>query len=397
MITFRYKAIDKVGNTVSGEIGANNAQDAKAQLKSQSLAVFELAERQASRRSVRLNTRDKMLLTRQLATLLSAGMTLEKSLQSITRQSQQANAKQLSVEILQKVSEGLSLSQALRQYPATFNATFCATVEAGETSGCLDTVLARLAEHEEQANSIRASIVQALIYPAILFVISTIMIGYLLVAVIPDVVKVFVRGEQKLPVITEYLLAVSTFVQANWLWLIIGVFVAVIGLRLWLKQPAIRQALHRFTLRLPVIGSLVREYNAGNYCSTLAVLLQSGVKLPDGMKIAARTLVNTSIRQVADSAVDSVSKGLSAAKSLRSADNRFPAMMTELISVGEETGALPDMLMKTGMIYRAESRQKIATLTALLAPLMILMMGALIFAVVLAILLPIFDLNQAIQ
>lgn len=397
MITFRYKAINKAGNTVSGEIGANNAQDAKAQLKSQSLAVFELTERQASRRSVRLNTRNKMLLTRQLATLLSAGMTLEKSLQSITRQSQQANAKQLSAEILQKVSEGLSLSQALRRYPATFNATFCATVEAGETSGCLDTVLARLAEHEEQANSIRASIVQALIYPAILFVISTIMIGYLLVAVIPDVVKVFVRGEQKLPVITEYLLAVSTFVQVNWLWLIIGVFVAVIGLRLWLKQPAIRQGLHRFTLRLPVIGSLVREYNAGNYCSTLAVLLQSGVKLPDGMKIAARTLANTSIRQVADSAVDSVSKGLSAAKSLRSADNRFPTMMTELISVGEETGALPDMLMKTGMIYRAESRQKIATLTALLAPLMILMMGALIFAVVLAILLPIFDLNQAIQ
>lgn len=398
MPTFICHAVDDNGKTVKKTLQADTAELAKQQLSQQKMVVFEVVEAQSrSARQPRLSMTQKMLFTRQLSTLLGAGYTLEAALRSCGRQNPDSPLYYLSTAIHRRVTEGIAFNQALAEYPKLFDSTFCATVKAGENSGHLDAVLARLADHSEAAQNLRDSIRQALIYPLILFVVATLMIIYLMTAVIPDVVKVFNSSGQQLPAMTRGLLGLSNVIGQY------GLYIAIAGaIAIWLWRRLAsgeRQILrrHRLWLRLPILSPLIKQYQAANYSSTLAILLNAGVKLLDALQIAAQTVSNRVMQQATQQAVDEVGKGKSLAQALTIQKQLFPGMLIELIDSGERTGQLAGMLEKAGTIYHQQSRARIKTLTSLLGPLMILLMGGLVFAVVLAILLPIFDLNQAIK
>lgn len=399
MPIFHYQAVDSEGKTVKKTIEADSQLQAKQRLSEQSLVVFELAEAhpKSQRYQTRLSQTQRNLLINQLATLLGAGYTLENALRSCGRQSQDARLKQLVEAIHQRVVEGVAFHQALAAYPKIFDETFCATVKAGESSGYLATVLAQLAEHAETATLMRDNVRQALVYPMILAVVAGLMIAYLMTAVVPDVVKVFIRSGQELPAITQVLLTVSHIIADYGIYLLVGFVVLIFGLRRCFSQPKWRAYLHRWALRLPILSPLTKAYHTATYSATLSILLNAGVKLVDALNISSKTLKNQLIRSVAENACDEVQQGKSLAQSLMTEKHVFPGMLIELIDSGERTGQLAPMLAKAGEIYRHQSESRLKTLTALLGPLMILVMGGIIFVIVLAILLPIFDLNQAIR
>lgn len=399
MPIFQCHAIDADGNTVRQKVEADNEQAAKKLLQAQSLTVYELVAVSTADNdvSLTLSATQKTLFVRQLATLLGAGYTLENALQSCGRQSQDGKIQQLSQAMHQRLVTGIPFHQILRKYPKMFDSTFCATVEAGEQSGFLATILARLADFTESSQQLRSSIRQALIYPIILLLVSLLMVGYLLFAVIPDVVKVFTAGGQSLPILTQILLNVSHFLGQFWWLLLLLILGGWIVVRQWLKLSKNRQRWHAFLLSSPFLSTLIKDYQTANYAATLSVLLQSGVKLVDALAISAQTLSNLAMKSVAIAAGDDVVKGKSLAQSLMSEKHVFSGMLIELIDSGERTGKLPEMLAKAGDIFLQQSQARVKTLTAMLAPMMILLMGAVIFLIVLAILLPIFDLNQAIK
>ncbi len=393
MPTFICRAVDETGKTIRETVEGESADAVKRQFSQRGMVVFDI-EAVKQQRRLSLSAPQKMLFTRQLATLLSAGYTLEKALKSCGRQNPNSKLYELSTEIHRRVAEGIPFHQVLADYPKLFDDTFCATVKAGENSGHLDAVLARLADHAEAAQDLRDSIRQALIYPIILLVVATIMIVYLMTAVIPDVVKVFNSGGQQLPAITQWLLMISHFISQYGIYSLI----AVVGVW-WMWRRAARsehhiRRRHQWWLTLPIAAPLIKQYQAANYSATLAILLNAGVKLIDALNIAAQTVSNRVIQRVAQQAVDEVAKGKSLAQALITEKHVFPGMLIELIDSGERTGQLAAMLEKAGDIYHGQSRARIKTLTALLGPLMILLMGGLVFAIVLAILLPIFDLNH---
>lgn len=399
MPVFLCHAVDSSGKTVRKKVEADTEAKAKALLQAQSLTVFQIdtVKSRADTQSLTLSASQKSLFVRQLATLLGAGYTLENALQSCGRQSQDAKIKSLSQTIHQRLVEGIPFHQILKKYPKIFDETFCATIEAGEKSGFLATILERLADFTESTQQLRSSIRQSLVYPIILLVVSLLMVGYLMFAVIPDVVKVFTAGGQSLPLLTDILLSVSRFFSRfGWVVVIIGI-IAVIGLKRLMKKSIYRQRWHTLLIELPFFSTLIKDYQTANYASTLAVLLKSGVKLVDALGISAQTLSNMAMKSVAVSASDEVLKGKSLAQSLMSEKHVFSGMLIELIDSGERTGKLPVMLSKAGEIFLQQSQARIKTMTAMLGPLMILLMGAIIFMIVLAILLPIFDLNQTIK
>lgn len=398
MPIYRYQAVDAEGKTVANTVEADTLSQAKQQLSDAALVVFEITEESSNQRSAaKLKSVQKTLWVRQLATLLGAGYTLEQALQSSGRQSQDGQLKAFTQAVHRKVVEGLPFHRVLAQYPKNFDNTFCATVQAGESSGHLDAVLERLAEHAETSAQMRDNIRQALIYPVILTVVASGLITYLMTAVIPDVVKVFSASGQALPAMTQVLLSISTLISRFGPLLVLGAVAMVWWLKRWWAVPNQRYRLHKRQLTLPIVGELIRAYHTANFSGTLAILLNSGVKLVDALTISTQTLSNVALQQTAMLAVTEVQQGKSLAQSLQHGAVSFPGMLLELIDSGERTGKLPEMLSKAAEIYRRQSQSRLQALTSLLAPVMILIMGGLIFAIVLAILLPIFDLNRTIQ
>lgn len=400
MPLYQYQAINPGGENVKGNIEATSLQAAKSVLSKQQLTVFDISEFKAKKNNnqLKLSSQQQVIFTRQLATLLSAGFTLEKALNSIAKQSQTPRLKTLASELYQKVVEGVPFSKALQSYPKVFNEIFCATVAAGEASGHMDTILTRLADHSENADAIKSSVRQAMIYPFILFIVASLMIVYLISSVIPDVVEVFINSGQALPTLTQMLLSLSAVVADYGLWILIGIFIGSIILRkLVFSSAAFKQARFRLALKTPFLGETVKTYHAASYTATLAVLLKSGVKLVQALSISAETIINKEIKTVAQAAAKEVEKGKPLYLSLMNEKHVFPAMLIEFVASGEQSATLPEMLEKASVIFQKQSQNKIRTLTNMLAPLMILVMGGLIFVIVLAILLPIFDLNQTIQ
>ncbi len=400
MPLYHYQAINPAGDSTKGSIEANSLQAAKSQLQSQQLTVFEINEQKSKQHAsqLKLSSQQQVIFTRQLATLLSAGFTLEKALHSIAKQSQNPKLKNLAQSLYQKVVEGVPFSRALADYPKVFDEIICATVAAGEASGHMDTILSRLADHSENTDAIRSSIRQAMIYPFILFIVASLMIVYLISAVIPDVVEVFTNSGQALPTLTQILLNLSSVVEHYGLWILLGILAVSFTLRNTVfKSKAFKEAKFRLALKLPFVGETVKTYNAAGYTATLSVLLNSGVKLVQALAISAETLVNQEIKEVAQNAAKEVKKGKPLYLSLMNKKQVFPPMLIEFVASGEQSAMLPEMLERASQIFQQQSQNKIRTLTNMLAPLMILVMGGLIFIIVLAILLPIFDLNQTIQ
>ena len=343
-----------------------------------------------------MSTSELALITRQLASLSQAGMPLEESLLAVSQQNENPRSKSILLGARAKVMEGYTLADGLGEFPQAFPELYRATVAAGEQSGHLDAVLERLADYTESRQELRQRITNAMVYPITLVVMAIGIISFMLATVVPKIVGVFENTSAELPGLTRGLIATSDFLRSHWLALIIGIgFVAYLLWRL-LQQDGPRRRYHRFLLHMPVTGRLTRGINTARFTQTLSILAGSGVPILEALKISAQVIENLPRRDAVTEATIRVREGASISESLASS-KLFPPMMSHLISSGEAGGKLEEMLARAAAGQEREVDGLIATLLGILQPLLIVAMGGIVLTIVLAILLPIFEINNLIR
>lgn len=401
MPVFRYQAHSLEGARLRGTLDAPNARQARQQLREQGLTVLAISAVQPSPFTAlapghRLSLDRRCLLTRQLATLLQAGMPLTEALHAVAWQTNQRQAKQLLLGVAERVAEGNAFADALAHYPAAFPPMYRATVEAAERSGHLAGVLERLAEHGETQQALRQKVQLAMLYPLILMVVSILVVGFLLGYVVPDVVQAFARDQAQLPLPTQVLIALSEGVGSLGLSALLLVVLAAVGIALALRQPQRRRQWHALVLRLPGYGGFVRASDAARFVSTLAILGRSGVVLVDAMTIGADVVGNRVLRERLQAAAREVAEGTTLANSLARSET-LPPLMLHMIASGERAGELDSMLERAADLQAKHLAGRISLLVSLCEPLMLLVMGGIVLFIVLAILLPILNLNQLVN
>ncbi|WP_312254385.1 GspF family T2SS innner membrane protein variant XcpS [Stutzerimonas nitrititolerans] len=403
MAAFEYVALDPRGRQQKGLIEADSPRQARQLLRDKQWSPLEVKQARARESSGTggfsfgrgLSARDLALVTRQLATLVQAALPIEEALRAAAAQSGSQKIKSMLLAVRGRVMEGHSLAASLREYPSAFPELYRATVAAGEHAGHLGLVLDQLADYTDQRQQSRQKIQLALLYPVILLVASLAIVVLLLGYVVPDVVKVFVNTGQELPALTTGLIAVSEVVQ-RWGWLImLGIVALAIGMRQALRDPSIKLRWHSFILRLLLVGRLVRATNTARFASTLAILTRSGVPLVDALGIAAAVIGNLRIRERVVEAAQRVREGGSLTRALE-ATGEFPPMMLHMIAAGEKSGELDQMLARTARNQENDLAAQISLLVGLFEPFMLVLMGAVVLVIVLAILLPILSLNQLV-
>lgn len=403
MPAFSYTALRPDGRRIKGVLEADTPRQLRQQLREQGMTpldVDRVEQRQASGRITPLQglwrgigAMDLALLTRQLATLLRAGLPLEQALGTVARQSGKARLRGILTAVRARVMEGHSLARGLSDFPSAFPDIYRATVAAGEQSGHLDQVLERLADHAEERQALRQKIQLALFYPAILSSMALLVTLALLTWVVPEVVQVFVGTGQELPWLTRALIATSDGLRDSGLWILLALVLLALLARRLLRLPRLRLAWHRALLRLPLLGHLQRGMNTARFARTLAILSASGVDLLDALRISGEVISNQAMRSAVQTVAHRVREGSGVGAALERT-GYFPPITVQLIRSGEASGALGDMLDRAASNQERELETRIAMLMSILEPLLILVMGLVVMIIVLAILLPIFELNQ---
>ena len=405
MPAFEYTALDDVGRQKKGVIEGDSPKAARQQLRAKGLAPLDLsivAQKGSSseRKSLfsfggRMNSSDLALFTRQLATLLKSGTPLEEALRTSAKQSEKARVTRTILGVRSKVTEGHSLESGLADFPSSFPELYRATVAAGEKSGNLDPVLERLADYTESRQEMQQNVSLALVYPIILLIICVIVVVGLLTYVVPQVVDVFADLGQELPMPTRFMLATSAILRATWWYWLIGIVAGVFVFSNLMKSQTFKSKVHALLLRLPIIGKVLRGLNTSRFSRTLSILTASGVPVLEALRIAAQVIPNLPMRQAVFDAAVNVREGASIHSSLESS-RYFPPMTLHLIASGEASGNLEVMLERAATQQERELKTVIATTLGLFEPLMIVFMGGLVLMIVLAIMLPIFNLNQLV-
>ncbi|MES2664098.1 MAG: type II secretion system inner membrane protein GspF, partial [Pseudomonadota bacterium] len=403
MAAFDFTALNPKGRTEKGTLEGDSARQVRQQLREKGWVPLEIHSTaqnvsiiggiKTSRR--RMSAYEVALVTRQLATLVQAGLPLEEALKAIARQHQNGRIHSIILGVRARVIEGLSLSQALNSYPQAFSKLFRSTVAAGEHSGHLDLILERLADYTERSYDTQRRIKGALIYPVVLVLFSLAILIGLLRFVVPKIVNVFEGSGQALPFLTQALIGVSNFV-GNWWWLILlMIFGLIFGWQFAMRSENIRFKWHQLILRLPFAAHLSRSINSSRVAGTLSILTASGVQLVDALGIAGEVASNEVIRGAVVTASDRVREGSSLHRALSQTDH-FPPMLVQMIASGERSGELDKMLERAARNQERELETLISTSVALFEPLMMVFMGILVLVIVLAIMLPIINLNSLI-
>jgi len=405
MSGFEYSALEATGRETRGVIEADTERHARSLLRDRGLAPLAVegirsAAQQTGRRDLfsrpGLSRKGLALVTRQFATLARAGLTIEECLNVLIEQTESAGARTLFAAVRARVLEGQSLSNGLAAFPGSFPPIYRALIEAGEQSGRLGDVLERLADYTENRESLRDKVRLAFIYPVFVTVVAFAVVGLLLVYVVPQVTRVFSNLGQTLPLVTRILIAMSDFARASGAFWLAGLAVAFFAGRFLLRDEERRRSWHGWLLRLPLAGRLIRGVNAARFADTLGLLTASGVPLLTSLQSAAAVVTNLPMRAAVDEAVRRVREGESLAPALGAA-KLFPPLVIHLIASGEATGRLDTMLARAAEAQARELENWTRGLTALLEPLLILAMGAIVLFVVVAILLPIFEMNQLVR
>ncbi|MHB1950559.1 MAG: type II secretion system inner membrane protein GspF [Acidiferrobacteraceae bacterium] len=405
MAAFEYEALSPSGRPVRGVIEGDGARQIRGSLRDQGLIPLSvvLIRHAAGDTGSRarsfgraLSSSALAMLTRQFATLVQAGLTLEETLNALIEQTEERRIRAVLAGVRAKVLEGQSLARAMGAFPAAFPEIYRHMVDAGEQSGRLDTVLDRLADYTEQRQALQQRVVLAFIYPAIVTVVAIAVVTGLLVYVVPQVTRVFVNSGQPLPWVTRALIHLSAFVRSGGLLWPIALVAIVVGIRVGLRNTAIRRRWHRLQLRLPLVGRLVRGLNAARLASTLGILTSSGIPLLASLDYAVQVVPNLVMRDVVADALRQVREGGSLSRAL-ARPKVFPPLVTHLIASGETSGRLDVMLGRAAQAQARELEGWVSVLTTLLEPVLILIMGGVVLFIVLAILLPIFDMNQLIK
>lgn len=405
MSAFEYTALDEKGREKKGVVEGDSARLVRQQLREQNLVPLTVIEvkKQATNEknnifvfNQRINTTELALMTRQLATLARSGIPLDEATATVARQSIKPKVKKLLLGVRAKILEGHTLADGLRDYPYIFSEMYCATVAAGEQSGHLDVVLERLADYTEQRQQLQQRLKLALIYPVILTVMSILVVSGLLTYVVPEVVKVFSDTGQQLPFLTIALIAVSDFMQDWFIYLLLAMLAGFAAFKKLVQQPAFKKYYHQFLLKLPILGNVVLGGNSAQFSRTLSILAASGVPILDAMRIAVKVMDNIPMREAVENAAQQVSEGSSLSSTLEQS-GYFNPMLINLIASGEATGQLEQMLERAAMNQERELETTMAMLMGLLEPLLIVAMGGVVLIIVLAILLPVLDLNQLVK
>lgn len=400
MPAYQYQAINQSGKAINGILEGDSPKAIRQQLRTRKLIPVEvgvLNRTKAGRKDkLKIKKSSVCLITRQLATLIGAQLPIEKALLGVSEQTEGAKEKQILLNVRAKVLEGHSLSQSFAQFPQTFPELYSQTVAAGEQTGRLDMVLNRLADFSEQQQKLQQKVQQALIYPAMMIFVSIAIITFLLIFVVPKIIGVFHSSGQSLPQITQYLINMSDFVKSYGL-VFIGVMVGSGFLfKQSLKQEKIRFRFHSLLLRLPFISYLQKTVNTARYAHTLSILSNAGVPILKSMTVATNLITNLAMRKVIEKARLTVKEGANIAQSLKKTQ-MFSPMSIHLISSGESSGRLSEMLGHAATTQDEEVKRIIETGLTLFEPLIILLMGAVILFIVLATLLPIFSMDQLVH
>jgi len=404
MAAYEYTALDALGRELRGVLDGDSARQIRQLLRDQSLLpvtvteVSDAPQAKAFSFSFRnsIGTSDLALLTRQLSTLVRSGIPLEEALLAVSQQSEKARVRSVIAGVRSRVMEGRTLAEGLAAFPTVFPEIYRATVSAGEQSGHLDAVLERMADYTENRQILQQKIRNAMIYPVLLTFVCLGIVALLLAYVVPEVVRVFEAGDQVLPLMTRILIAMSDFLRAWW-WLLIAIaVVAVWGFRRWVRNPAARLRYDAFKLRLPLVGRITRGNNAARFARTFSILAASAVPVLEALRIAAEVVTNTTMRRAVQDAAVRVREGAPIARSL-GVSKLFPPMLVHLIASGETSGELEAMLERAADNQERELDGVVNTAVGILGPVMILLMGGFVFVIVIALLLPIFQLNQLVR
>ncbi len=405
MSGFEYSALEATGRETRGVIEADTERHARSLLRERGLAPLTVESiRAAAVQSGRrerfsrpgLSRKGLALVTRQFATLVRAGLTIEEGLNVLIEQTESAGARTLFAAVRARVLEGQSLSHSLAEFPKAFPQIYRAMIEAGEHSGRLGDVLERLADYTENREALRDQVIIAFIYPVLLTVVAFIVIVFLVTYVVPQVTRVFTNLGQTLPLVTRILIGVSNFARTSGLVWLAGLAGAVFAGALLLRDEGRRRRWHGWLLRLPVLGRLIRSVNAARFSDTLGILTASGVPLLTSLQSAAAVVTNLPMRAAVDEAVRRVREGGALAPALGAA-KLFPPIVIHLIASGEATGRLDTMLARAAEAQSRELVNWTRGMTAVLGPFLILAMGGVVLFLVVAILLPIFEMNQLVR
>ncbi len=404
MAAYEYIALDPKGRQKKGVLEADSVRQIRQMLRDQGLVPLEVdtAREKATGGGFsladigrRLGALDRVLFTRQLATLVAAGLPIEEALQAIAQQAEKQAVRSLVMAIRSKVLEGHSLAGSLADYPGSFSHLYRSTIAAGEQSGYLDRVLENLADYEERQFESHRDVEMAMLYPVLLTLFAFGIVGALMVYVVPDMVGVLENMGQELPLSTRLLIGASEFVQAWWWLLIAGVVAVVFGVRWLLAQPGARLAWDRQKLSLPLIARITRSANAARYANTLSILTSSGVPLVEAMNIAAEVVSNQWLKRRLADATQRVSEGSSLRVALDGV-GYFPPMLLHMVASGESSGELDSMLEKVAIYQQTEVERIVTTLVRLFEPAMLVVMAVVVMFIVMAILLPILTMNQLV-
>jgi general secretion pathway protein F len=405
MSGYKYEALAPDGRVRRGVLESDSPRQARARLREQGWLPVEIeaiAPREVEGRTTvrvrrrRLGATALALLTRQLATLLGAGLTIEQALTALIDQSERDAERQILAAVRGDVLAGQPLARALGRHPVAFPDVYVTLVDAGERSGRLPDVLARLADYTEEREQLRSKVALAFVYPLLVTVVAVAVVTGLLVYVVPQVVQVFQNTNQQLPFLTRALIGLAHFLRVYGGFVVIALALAVVAARAALAVPRLRERWHARLLRLPVVGALVRGLNTARLAATLAILVGSRVPLLASLHAGAGVVANLPMKHALQAAAARVQEGASLARSL-GASRLFPPLMVHMIASGESSGRLAEMLERTATQSTRELERRIAAVVALLEPLLILAMGGIVLAIVLAILLPVFELNQIVR
>ncbi len=408
MPVYEYTALNDKGKKLKGIIDAQSTVAARQKLRESNIYLTDLQETSGAKKDSplkqplgglfrKVGSREVTVMTRQLATLLGAGLPLVQSLATLIAQTSHPQLKTILSQIKEEVNEGSSFSQTMTHYPQVFPAFYLNMVRAGEASGTLHLVLERLADFSEKQQALKGRVRAALAYPLFMFLIGSVVLFFLVAFVVPNVTRIFDEMHQTLPLITIVLIGVSRFLETFWWLIVAGLIGAFVALKYFLsKTQKGRTLLDRTLLALPVVGQMNRKIAVARFSRTLGTLLESGVPLLASLEIVRNIVGNSLISDAIQKAGNDVREGQSLSAPL-ARSGLFPAISVEMISVGEQSGNLEPMLYRIAEAYEKEVESSITMLTSLLEPIMILVMGLAVGFIVVSILLPIFEMNQLVR
>lgn len=395
---FLWEGKTRQGNVQKGEISANNKEEVMALLRKQNITPVNVAakprEIKISFGDPKVSDKDVVILTRQLATMIDAGLPLVQCLEILGSQTENKTLSKTIIQVRSDVESGATFAEALKKHPKVFDNLYVNMVAAGEAGGILDTILGRLAAYMEKFAKIKRQIKSAMIYPAVILFVAVAVVAILLVVVVPMLADMFKESGQALPLPTRIVIAVSDFLK-SWggLILLVSLVGGIFGIKNWRKTENGLRTTDRIAMRIPVMGSLITRVSVAKFTRTLGTLMTSGVPILEGLIIVAKTAGNKIVEEAIMQTRQSVSEGKTLAEPLSKA-KVFPAMVTQMISVGEATGALDNMLNKIADFYDEEVDSAVAALTSMLEPMLMIFLGVTVGFVIIAMYMPIFQMGS---